>query len=179
MFFLEVCLLLAVAALAQGDGHDELCSRVAFEPLSKHLTCGTGCTAENVSVVWRFYRSLPPVTNGTFRYNIFPHEVHGSSIKYETVEVLADGRLYIRTVKEVAHKGDYSCAAYFSNNTVCGETDHFSLMVTQLFTDLAQSPSFKPERDTDATYGLRKVLCVDGDSPGIDENSTFWKKRML
>ena len=110
----------------------ELCSRVAFEPLSKHLMCGTDCTAENVSVVWRFYRSLPPVTNGTFRYNIFPHEVHGSSIKYETVEVLADGQLYIRTVKEAAHQGDYSCAAYFSNNTMCGKTDHLTLMVTQL-----------------------------------------------
>ena len=28
MFFLEVCLLLAVAALAQGDGHDGNCGRV-------------------------------------------------------------------------------------------------------------------------------------------------------
>ena len=41
---------------------------------------------------------------------------------------------------------------------------------------MSQSPSFRPERDTDATYGLRKVLCVDGDSPGIDEKSTFWEK---
>ena len=72
------------------------------------------------------------MTNATFSYNIFLHEIHGSSIKYDTVEVLADGRLHIGTVKEGAHKGDYSCAAYFSNNTVCGETDHFSLMVTQL-----------------------------------------------
>jgi hypothetical protein len=132
MVLREVCLLLAVAALAQGDGHDELCSRVAFEPLPKHLTCGTDCTAENVSVVWSFYKSVPPVTNATFRYGIFPHAIHGSSIKYESVEVLADGRLRIGTVKEGAHKGGYSCTAQFSNGTVCGMTDSFSLRVTQL-----------------------------------------------
>ena len=109
----------------------ELCSRVAFEPLTKHLTCGTDCTAENVSVVWTFDKVVAPVANATFRYGS-PHEIHGSSIKYESVEVLADGRLRIGTVKEASHKGDYSCTAQFSNGTVCGMTDSFSLRVTQL-----------------------------------------------
>ena len=108
----------------------ELCSRVAFGPLSKTLTCNTGCTAENVSVVWKFSKTTP-VTNATFRYGV-PHKVDGAFITFDTVEVLANGQLSIETFNTQAHKGDYTCTAYFSNDTICGNKDEFFLEGFQL-----------------------------------------------
>ena len=185
---------------------------MAFAPLSKNLTCGTSCAPENVSFVWTFSTRR---VNATFRYNIFPHEVHGSNVRYESVDVLADGTLHIGTVKK-AHYGDYICTASFSNGTVCGIAER-TLMVTQLcklfslmrcpdfvymcalvttvlfgqrcfflcmslfcaycstVTGLTQSPDFRPKSDK-AIYGRQSVLCIDGDSPGIEGNGTLWEK---
>ena len=64
-------------------------------------------------------------------------------------------------------------ASLYALTLIC---TYYIIFTFSAVTDLSQSPSFKPERDTDATYGLRKVLCVDGDSPGIDENRTYWEK---
>ena len=107
--------------------YTEVCSTVAFAPLSKNLSCGTSCAPENTSFVWKFFTVG---VNATFRYGVFPHEVYGSVVRYENVKVLADGTLHIGTVKK-AHQGDYSCTSSFSNGTVCGKADR-TLMVTQL-----------------------------------------------
>ena len=105
----------------------EVCSTVAFAPLSKNLACGTFCAPENVSFVWTYSNHW---VNAIFRYGVFPHEVHGTTVRYESVEVLADGTLHIGTVK-TAHDGNYICTASFSNGTVCGIANH-TLMVTRL-----------------------------------------------
>ena len=42
-------------------------------------------------------------------------------------------------------------------------------------TDLTQSPDFRPKKDV-AIYGRQTVLCIDGDSPGIEGNGTLWEK---
>ena len=108
---------------------------MAFQPLSRSLTCNHECSTENATVYWNLYRSSTNY-NITFWWDGSPrYDSHTSSAVntiVRQIQALEDGQLVIEKVNIHVHDADYTCWAVLSNGTLCGITDSFHLTVISL-----------------------------------------------
>ena len=109
---------------------------MAFQPLSRTLTCTHGCSEENYGVYWNLYRGQPTY-NITFWFDgSRRHESHLTANSVSTIVqhmwATEDGQLFIETVSIHVHEALYTCWAQRSDGTQCGTTDSIDLTVVSL-----------------------------------------------
>ena len=119
------------------------CTCVAFQPLSRNLTCSHECSlTENVTVYWNLYRYVS-ANNDNSNYNITfwfdgsepRHDSHTSASVTTIVRQMRatqGGQLVMDKVNLHIHEAGYSCWAQLSDGTQCGTTDSFQLSVVSL-----------------------------------------------